>query len=74
MICGCHVVDYYSADQTPVLHMNRKRIMAWRFCLTNTCFALLPTVCYSMVPGNLPSQPEILSTGQTYYGTGSATI
>ena len=22
-----------------------------------------------MVPGNLPSQLEILSTGQTYYGT-----
>ena len=23
----------------------------------------------SMVPGNLPSQLEILSTGQNYYGT-----
>ena len=43
--------------------------MAWRFCLTNTCFALLPSVYSSMVPGNLPSQLEILSTGQTYYGT-----
>ena len=43
--------------------------MAWQFCLTNTCFALLPTVYSSMVPGNLPSQLEILSTGQTYYQT-----
>ena len=42
-------------------------IMAWRFCLTNTCFALLPNVYSSMVPGNLPSQLEILSTGQNYY-------
>ena len=41
--------------------------MAWRFCLTNTCFALLPNVYSSMVPGNLPSQLEILSTGQNYY-------
>ena len=44
-------------------------IMAWRFCLTNTCFASLPFVYPSMVPGNLPSQLEILSTGQTYCET-----
>ena len=37
--------------------------------LTNTCFALLPNVYSSMVPGNLPSQLEILSTGQNYYET-----
>ena len=43
--------------------------MAWRFCLTNTCFALLPIVHSLVVPGNLPSQLEILSTGQTYYET-----
>ena len=40
-----------------------------KFYLTNTCFALLPNVYSFMVPGNLPSQLEILSTGQTYYGT-----
>ena len=37
--------------------------------LTNTCFALLPMVYSCMVPGNLPSQLEILYTGQTYYET-----
>ena len=36
----------------------------------NQAVALLPIVYSSMVPGNLPSQLEILSTGQTYYETG----
>ena len=33
-----------------------------------TCFTDM--LYSSMVPGNLPSQLEILSTGQNYYGTG----
>ena len=51
--------------------------MALQHCLTDLCSNHFTLCCYvvcftdysSMVPGNLPNQLEILSTGQTYFET-----